>query len=691
MGDSGLSKTRILLVASAVLIVAACFVMRLLFLQVLYADYYRTRARTQQQEMVSVQGPRGTLWDRNGHELAVSIETTSAFVHPGKIRTASEKESIVRGVAAALRTPESEIRSLIEDPKNYRFVYLRRRLGPRETKAIQDLHIPSIGLMSENRRFYPRGVLAAHLLGFVDIDGKGQAGIERGFDRTVRGEPTTFISLMDARQRPLLMRVDRPGGAGHDLVLTIDETIQHLAEVELDRTLEETEAKGGTIIVMDPGSGEILALANRPGFDPNAPGGAPGSNRENFAVSYGYEPGSTFKVITAAAALEEKRARPTDIFDCGMGSITLYGRRIGDHHSYGALTLAQIISKSSNVGIIRVGQRLTAQTFCDYVQKFGFGKPTGVELPSEAPGVVQLPGRRTWSGLSQPMMSMGQSIVVTPLQMLTAVATIAGGGVRRAPRIVRAITGPDGTPEPLPGPPPVKVLSEDTARTLATMMEGVVDEGTGKAAVIPGYRVAGKTGTAQKVIDGVYSHSAHVASFVGFVPAGRPALCAIVVLDEPVGRYYGGDVAAPAFARVVGPALAYLRVPPTEPISAPAPPPQVLRARAEASAARRAATLKARAAEPEEDTRHPRPFPAPWPPSVVTAAGVVPDLFGLSLRDALHELAKSGCRPRVTGSGFVIEQSPIPGTALTPGPDSSECLVVLAPEPPQGGGRQQGS
>jgi cell division protein FtsI (penicillin-binding protein 3) len=631
MTESGYRK-RLALLSGTLLLAALGVAVRLTLLQALGSEAYRVRAREQHEGKVQIEARRGTITDRNGRELAVSIETKSAYVHPCQIPNSAVKERIVTAVSSALGRPPSEIRALINNPKNAKFVFLKRRMAPREFAALEAAvtaqKLPAVGWMNDTRRFYPRGTLAAHVLGFVDIDGKGQAGVERAFDDVVRGEPTTFLSLVDARQRPLLMRAAAPGRSGQDLSLTIDETIQSLADTELDRAMESTSARAGTIIVMDPATGEILALANRPGFDPNAPGASSGSSRENIAVSYGYEPGSTFKVLTAAAAIEEGRARPTDLFDCGMGSITLYGRRIGDHHSYATLSLTQVIAKSSNVGIIRVGQRLPETTFCAWVKKFGFGRKTGVDLPSEASGVLQVPGGRTWSGLSQPMMSMGQSIVVTPLQMLSAIASIGADGERPTPRIVRTITAADGTESEPDIPEPVRVLSRATAGALVRMMENVLEDGgTGVAASIPGYRVAGKTGTAQKVVNGVYSHTAHVASFVGFVPSVNPALAAIVVLDEPQGKYYGGDVAAPTFARVVGPALAYLRVLPTEPITPPRLSPEALRAKAERLVRRRAriekaALVRAReAAEADEPPAPPRTFPAAWPPAASAGRG----------------------------------------------------------------------
>lgn len=694
MNDTGFRK-RLVLLAGALLLAALGVAVRLAVVQAVGSEAYRVRAREQHEGKVQIEARRGTISDRNGRELAVSIETKSTYVHPCQIPSAAVKERIVTAVAGAIGRPASEIRALIDNPKNAKFVFLKRRMAPREFRAlwaaVTAQKLPAVGWMSDTRRFYPRGPLAAHLLGFVNIDGKGQAGIERAFDDVVRGEPTTFLSLVDARQRPLLMRATAAGRSGQDIALTIDETIQNLADTELDRAMETTSARAGTIIVMDPATGEILALANRPGFDPNVPGASPGSSRENIAVSYGYEPGSTFKVLTAAAVLEEGRVRPNDLFDCGMGSITLYGRRIGDHHPYATLSLTQVIAKSSNVGIIRVGQRLPEATFCAWVKKFGFGRKTGITLPSEAPGLLQVPGGRTWSGLSQPMMSMGQSIVVTPLQMLTAIAAIGAGGERRTPRIVRTVTASDGTATEPDIPAPERVVSPQTARTLMRMMETVLEDGgTGVAASIPGYRVAGKTGTAQKVVGGVYSHTAHVASFVGFVPSENPALAAIVVLDEPQGKYYGGDVAAPTFARVAGPALAYLRVPPTEPITPAGLRPEALRARTERLARRRARIEKAtlvREHEPTEPALPPRAFPAPWPPAPAAQAGLVPDLYGWDLRDALTALARSGCRARTTGSGFVVSQEPAAGSPL---PAGQICTLVLAPEPPASADEGQG-
>lgn len=697
-------RRRLIVLVGALGLFAAALGARLVRLQILDADNFRARAREQHEGNIRIEGRRGTIWDRSGRELAVSVETKSAYVHPRLLTKPAEKELLISGVAAALGQTVYDVRALIDNPKNRNFVFLKRRLGPREVRALEALKLPCIGWMTDSRRFYPGGELAAHLLGFVDIDGKGQAGIERQLDDAVQGDPTILIALRDALGRPLMIRPVSTGLPGSDVVLTIDATIQHLADTELDRAMQETGSKKGTVIVLDPRNGEILAIANRPTFDPNRPGASTAEQRENSAVSYGYEPGSTFKVLTAAAAIEEGRVRPSEVFDCGNGSITIHGRHVGDHHPYGALTVSQIVAKSSNVGIIKIGQRMPEATFCRYVRAFGFGRKTGVTLPSESAGILQVPGGRTWSGLSQPMMAMGQSIFVTPLQMLTALAAIGAGGERHAPRIIQKIIGPDGSEIEAPREDPIRVVSARTAATVTSMMALVVEDGTGKSAAIEGYTVAGKTGTAQKVVDGVYSHTAHVASFAGFVPAVRPRLAAIVVLDEPSGGYYGGDIAAPVFTRIVGPALAYLRVPPDRPLAPLGVPEQVLRARAEESRARKAKAEKAALAMKRERKKAPRsdaasaqngeaeavetrPFPAPWPPAARARAGEVPDLYGWNLRDALVALASCGCAPRARGIGFVVSQQPSPGASVS---DGDPCTIDLAFAPPPPANPDQG-
>ena len=534
---------------------------KLFSLQFLRSEQLQTSARAQQQQVITLDARRGLLYDRNGRELARSIEVDSLYGVPAQIEDPARTAA---ALAPALGIDRAAIPALAEKLTGDKlFVWARRKISPKTRSDIEALSITGIGFVKEHKRFYPHGRLAAHVLGWVGMDNKGMDGIELALDERLGGTNGQFFALRDARRALFLKETRREPTPGNSVVLSIDQTIQHFAERELSRAIAETGSRAGSVIVMHPDTGDVLAMASEPTYSPNTASLFPEESRKNRAVVDAYEPGSTFKLITIAAALERGLVDPSELFDCQNGSIRVGRSLIRDHKRFGILTASQILERSSNVGAIKIGLRLNPFDFHATIDHFGFGRKTGIALPGEARGLVREPG--SWSGLSQASLSFGQEMALTPVQLVTAVNAVATGGLLRPPRLVLREVAPDGSivSETLPGPER-RVADESTMRTLTRMMTGVIEEGTATSAQIPGYSIAGKTGTAQKIgEDGRYSQDRFVASFVGFVPASRPALTILVVLDEPRGRlYHGGDIAAPVFQRIAMPSLRYLNVPP---------------------------------------------------------------------------------------------------------------------------------
>jgi cell division protein FtsI (penicillin-binding protein 3) len=536
---------------------------------------------------------------------------------------------------------------------------VRRKVDPAVAREVRALQLDGVGFLTENRRYYPQRELAAHVIGYVGLDNTGMSGIEYAFESAIRGRAAKILIRTDARRRAT-EHTEKPSTDGQTVVLTIDESIQHVVEKELERSVQETGSVAGVAVVMDPRTGEILALANRPTFNPNKFGAYPSSRWRNRAVADAYEPGSMFKIITAAAGLEEKVVDPDEVIDCGHGFLEVAGIRINDHKVFDSLTFRDVMAKSSDVGVARVAQRLGRDNFSRYMRHFGFGVPTGVELPGESGGLLRPLNR--WSALSLPTLSFGQEIGVTALQMTAAVAAVANGGYLMKPTIVRQIEDSEGRIVREGRPVAVRrVLDGATAATLTEILRGVVVKGTGHRAAIAGYAVAGKTGTAQKVeAGGKYSMIDHVASFVGFVPASRPALVILVSLDTPKGpANEGGDVAAPLFARIAEPALRRLAIPPDDPD-------RVLR-----SAGLRAENVHLAAYQPppaSHDARGASP----------DESGSMPDLRGTSAREGATSAARLGLIVELRGSGRVVKQTPEAGAAIEAG---MTCVLQLGEMP----------
>ncbi|MFI5338749.1 MAG: peptidoglycan D,D-transpeptidase FtsI family protein [Candidatus Methylomirabilales bacterium] len=533
---------------------------KLFFLQIQQRDRLAQRATKQYQRRLPIVSRRGTIYDRTGRELAVSLKVSSIFAQPAAVE---DRAATAKALAPILQQPARDILARLGNDKP--FVWLERQLDPAQAEAISDLNLKGIGLYPESRRYYPRQDLAAHVLGMVGLDDRGLEGLEHQYDDLLGGQPEFVAAQQDALGR-VIFRQEEPERPApiFDITLTIDEVLQYITERDLQRAVEQSRAKAGTAIVMDPHTGEILALANQPTYDPNNYRTVNAAARRDRAVTDTFEPGSVFKVILAAGALEEGVVRPGDRFFGENGAIEVSGVTIRDHENYGWLTVRDILAQSSNVGAIKIGQKLGKSLYYHYISSFGFGSLTGLDLPGETPGLMRRP--KSWSPLSLPVLSLGQEISVTPVQIATAFAAIANGGNLVRPHVVHALTAQDGSLSHEIDPVVIRrVISPETARTLLDMLRAVVEEGTGKAASLEEYTVAGKTGTAQKLdpATGRYSHQKIVASFVGAVPAESPRLVILVLIDEPETQRWGGSIAAPTFREIARDALKYLQVPPS--------------------------------------------------------------------------------------------------------------------------------
>lgn len=538
---------------------------RLVTLQVLQAAELSVKADRQHQKTVSLEGARGTIVDRHGKVLAMNVEVPSVFGVPNTVesplKTARQLSPILH-----VRTDELE-RKLRQDR---RFVWLARKLDPEQGRRLDRLSLDGIGVVMEGRRFYPKGPLLAHVLGFSGMDGEGLEGIEHRYEPYLHGEKRMMVLQRDALGHTVFPKgmTERSPTPGHSLRLTIDEVIQYIVERELEDAVGSARAKSGTMIVLDPKTGAVLAMAVSPRFDPNAVSALSPDRWRNRALTDAYEPGSTMKAMMAAAAIEERVVRPNTMVFGEHGRMTVANTVIHDHERLGWISFAQVIQKSSNIGAAKTGMALGEHRLYRYLQAFGFGQRTEIDLPGEGVGLVRDP--KDWGRRSVASISIGQEIGVTPLQMVSAVAAIANNGVLMKPYVVSEIRDADNhILRQVPPQTRRRVISSETARSVTKILEGVVTDGTGTNAAIPGFRVAGKTGTAQKIDPrtGTYSASRFVASFTGYAPADNPQLAMIVVIDEPQGDTRGGAVAAPVFSRVGEQVLSYLGVPSNAPIT----------------------------------------------------------------------------------------------------------------------------
>lgn len=549
-------KKRSVMITTIITFGFAAIIFRLADIMLLNHQWFLDKARDQQIKKEVVPVKRGIILDRKGRELAINLDTESIYCDPAEIKSPGR---VAAALAQSINMKPAVILTRLS--ANNRFNWVERKISFEDMQRIRDLKLNGIGFAPDIKRFYPKATLASHIIGFVGIDNKGLEGIERAYDKNLSAVSESISVVKDARGNVLSDGMSREI-KGNNVVLTIDEGLQYIVEKNLDEAAARWQAASATAIMMDPYTGEVLAMASRPTFDLNSAGEAPAAKRRNRAVTDCYEPGSTFKIVAATAALEEGLVSPDTRFDCSAGSIEVGGRKIKDAERHGVLTFKEVVQKSSNVGTIKIGMSLGRERLYNYIKKFGFGEKTGFDLGGEASGLIRPPGR--WSGMSIGAVSIGQEVAVTPLQVLRAYAAVANGGFLVRPHVVMEIRSPEGNVLQKDSYESKRILSEKTVTIFKNILKTVTEEGgTATGAAIDGNEVAGKTGTAQ-LMDPVtkrYSKDKYVSSFVGFVPADDPRIAMIVVIQEPKGAIYGGVVAGPVFKQIANDSLSYLRVP----------------------------------------------------------------------------------------------------------------------------------
>ncbi len=693
---------------------------RLVYLQIFCYGSFAKQAEHQQQREIPLSAKRGVIYDRAGHELAMSVLVDSAFAVP------TEVKDLPTAVSLITRITGEDHNVVLADCRSHKtFCWVARKADDETIERIKSLNLQGIHFQKEPKRFYPARDLAAQVVGTVGMEDSGQSGIEHGFDDELRGRAGKMFISVDAR-RQWFSDIEKQPEPGENLVLTIDKNIQYIAEKELEQAIHDTQAIAGTVIVENPHTGEILALANRPTFNPNLRKQITPGALTNRAVSYAYEPGSTFKLVTISAALEEKLTNPDEVFDCQMGSIVYNGMRIRDSKPHGLLPVWGVLAESSDVGSIKIALRLGEDRFYKYIRAFGFGQQTGIELPGETRGMTKPVSR--WSKVSIAAISMGQEIGISPIQLAGLISTFANDGVWVAPRIVAGPVEPTGTPQTVAFHPGAshRVISSYTAAEMRSMMQKVVLEGTGRKAILEGYTSAGKTGTGQKVdpATGAYSKTKYIASFAGFAPLNNPQIVVAVILDSAVGLHQGGQVSAPVFHRVAQQVLEYLHTPHDLPLApnhqlllasrtadkdleegTPDHPGEPLEMAEVEAGSRQPATGKDRVARaPSPATaagegnivqaamrqnesvasipsppNQPPPSPniAPSQPKLRTTGTVVldveqggievPSFVGKTVRGAVETAQDAGLELEAVGSGVAKQQSPQAGTHVTSG------------------------
>jgi cell division protein FtsI (penicillin-binding protein 3) len=637
---------------------------RVSYLQLFCYSEYFARAQRQQQRTFEISPKRGQILDRKGRELAVSLPMDSVFADPADI---SDADMVARLLSRVLDVPADELETKIREARTP--VRLAKKLSPETVERIDAMNLRGVFFQKENRRVYPQRELAAHVLGFVDVDEKGLGGIEHSLDKLIRGRPGRVMVMADGR-RHWYDRREAAADPGASVVLSIDETIQYIAEKELARAIEQTHAKNGVVVVQDPNSGELLAVANWPTFDPNNAGAYPDEVRMDRAVTAAYEPGSTFKLITLAGAIENGITNPDELVDCQMGTILVGGRLIHDHKPFGILSVRDVLAQSSDVGTIKIALRLGGPKFYDVIRDFDIGQPTGIELPGENRGLLR--PIENWSANSIGSLAMGQEVSATPVQMVSAVSAIANGGLLYRSRVVHEIRG-DAPAALRTHPAPTQATDPKTAATVREMMENVILNGTGKPAKLDGYTAAGKSGTAQKIdpATGHYSKNQYVASFVGFAPVNEPVLTILVALDSPIGAHFGGDVGGPVFKRIAEQTLAYLDVPHDIPIPSDVETAKNLRRDScQSSGASNGLDSKSDANESSFQAVAKQDASQESARTVAfdeNESVVVPSLAGQSVRGVTEECSRLGLVPSLIGNGVALEQSPEAGTQVLRG------------------------
>ena len=634
-GSSKAIRSRLVLAGAVFLMMFLAVGLRAFQLQIIQGEKLKRLGERQRLQEWTVLPKRGSILDRNGEPLAISLEAQSIYVRPRRLKEPARAAALL---AKALGMRQKQLRRRLKTEKP--FVWVKRQVTPREVQRVRALRLAGVGMYYEPKRYYPHGRLAGQMIGFVGSDSQGLEGVEGYYDKFIRGEFGSLVVEQDALGRKVMVqgveRLEVPPGA--DIHLTLDASIQSLVEKQLEATVTRFRAKAGTAVLVKPFTGEVLAMANFPFFNPNSFTRFPSHRWRNRSVTDSFEPGSTFKIIGAAAALDEGIVGKEDLFYCELGRYSYGGRVIRDEKKHGWLTLDKIMKYSSNIGLTKVVEKLTKDRYFKYIQKFGFGQPTGIDLPGEAKGLVRSPSR--WTRVDLAAHAFGQGIAVTPVQLVMAYAAIANGGFLMRPYVVRRVVDSEGKVLVEHESHVVRrVISEKTARELTSILTGVVsDGGTGVRAGMEGFQVAGKTGTAQKadLINGGYLPEKRIASFVGFVPAEDPRMVLLVLLDEPEVSVYGGVVAAPLFRAIARGTLRHLGIGPQWRATMPLPVvsrPKMVRVEDETAAV----------------PRRKRAFG-------------FPNFQGLSMREAVTRASALMLKVTVRGHGYVVGQSPAPGS-----------------------------
>ena len=654
-------ERRLTLLAVAILLWGAAILQKLISLQVIHHQQYLQMARNRQERVTEIPAPRGTIFDRFGSPLAMSVQTESVLINPKKVPDVGVASDLL---GLVLHMDRQSLYDKMQEARDAGrgFFWVKRKITPEEAESLRSLHLEWIQIQTESQRHFPKGTLAAHVLGAVNFEERGTAGVEKALDNDLRGQPGQERVLTDVKRRGIASQLSAEPKAGTSVTLTIDERMQFVAEQEIAAAVAAHHAVSGSVVAMNPYTGEILAMASYPTYDPNVPP-EPGENLakyQNHAVSVPFEPGSVFKVITLSAALETTKLRPESLINCHGGVLKLPGRVIHDSHGgLGVIPMAIVLAKSSNIGAIMVGSTVGKENMFEYMQRFGFGRRTGIELPAESPGKVYKLAR--WGTTSLASVSMGQEVSVTTLQLAQAASVVANGGLLVKPRLV--LKKGDKL---MPQAAPVRVLKAETAITMRQMMEGVVlPGGSGTRARLTGYTVGGKTGSAQ-IYDFAAKHYTHSynGSFMGIAPLTNPQLVVVVTLNGTHGGEagFGGVVAAPAFRVVATEALRILDVPKD------VPEPVVAETKTEksepvyelADADTRPDAQSVR--DDSGDDEVPSDAPAPVP-----AGPRVPNFQGKTMRAVLAEAAAQGLTILPDGSGIARVQFPAPGSPLHQG------------------------
>lgn len=661
------TRIRVALFGVGLLVLGGFVARRAFQLQVRESAQLREWAENNYLREIEIAPRRGRILDRKGNELASTADLDSVYCNPRQLAFVPDGS---RQLAAALHMDAKELDKNLAGKQAQYFAWVKRRVSPDESKAVAALGLPGVGMRREPRRVYPNGALAATVIGHAGLDGKGLEGVELGFEKALHGNGMEVVGVHDRLGRDLLVDglVDSSSSAGKDLVLSLDRYLTYETERVLAETVQKYNAKAGMSVMIDPLTGDVLAMASVPTYNPNDPADAAKRGARNRAISDTFEPGSTLKTFTFAAALDAGKVRPQDMFDCQLGQLVVGKFHIRDDHPKGVISAADVFKYSSNIGTVKIARRIGKEALWNALDRFGFGRPTSIGLPGERRGILRPVSR--WGEIEFATHAFGQGLTVTPVQLATGFAAIAAGGLYRPPRLAMHYIGNDGKEEPIERPAEARgetrVMSESAARTLLSIMEGVTEDGTAKAAAIPGYPVAGKTGTAQKVTNGRYDPSKFLASFVGIVPADHPRLVIAVMIDEPQGTHYGGLVAAPAFKTIAESALRYLGVPPSTQVAA---------------SGKHPGKPEPKVAEPESDG------PGLEEPAAVVASDegagdesgldddagdgsgaiagngtvALPDFAGMTMGEAIRAARKAGVDLVPSGSGLAASQSPKPG------------------------------